>query len=284
MINISTYARDVELKRFAHVNEEADPNFHRYGGWTQYSPPAGSAAQLLQDALKDPLASILAAKLGTGADQATTTAWNQLKNDIIAKVNANPPVYTGTVNLAVPAGQIPVEWKVAEDTGIVSYTNTSTKFTASGSKGTPSATPAAKPAGQSAAKPAAKPADTAKFDDLTLKLLKAMQGMGTDEEAITDVFTGIKSQDEFTKFAQYFGSLKMGYDTYGSRKGFNASNAMGSRNAIDFPKFKVEAANRKYTNDCSLAYWIGQELDTNEVAHLNTLLKSNGIGSQFLAL
>jgi hypothetical protein len=250
MINMSTYARDIELKRFALINE--------------------SSEMITEDA--DPLSGVLAAKSGTGTDQEATTAWNQLKNDVVAKVNANPPVYTGTLNLTVKGVQVPVEWKVAEDTGIVSYTNTATKFTATGSKGAPAAPAAGDQAKPAAPKPAAQPANPAKFDDLTLKLLKAMQDMGTDEEGITDVFTGIKSQDEFTKFAQYFGSLKMGYNTY------------GAGNVTDFAKFKSEAANRKYTNDCSLAYWIGQELDTDEVNHLNTLLKSNGIGSQFQAL
>ena len=251
MININTYARDIELKKFAAINE--------------------SIEMITEEA--DPLSGVLSAKSGTGTDAEATTAWNQLKNEIVSKVNANPPVYAGTLNLTVKGAQVPVEWKVAEDTGIVSYTNTATKFTASGTKGTPPpAAPAAKPAGQPAAKPAAQPADTKKFDDLTLKLLKAMQDMGTDEEAITDVFTGIKSQDEFAKFAQYFASLRMGYNTY------------GAGNVVDFPKFKSEAAKRPWSKDCQLYYWIGQELDSDEISHLNTLLKSNGVTSQFISL
>lgn len=245
---MSTYARDIELKKFALITE--------------------SSEMITEDA--DPLSGILAAKSGTGTDQEATAAWNQLKNDVVAKVNANPPVYTGTLNLTVKGAQVPVEWKVAEDTGIVSYTNTTTKFTASGSKGTP-ASSASKPAGQPAAKPAAQ-GDSAKFDKLTIDLLTAMQGMGTDESAMTAVFSQIKSQAEFAQYSQYFLNLRMGYQTYGAGK------------VTDFAKFKSEAANRKVTNDCNLSYWIGQELDEDEVTHLNTVLKSNGITSQFQAL
>ena len=247
---MSTYARDIELKKFALIIE--------------------SSEQLItEDA--DPLSGVLAAKSGTGPDAEATTAWNQLKNDIVAKVNANPPVYTGTLNLTVKGAQVPVEWKVAEDTGVVSYTNTSTKFTATGSKSAPAA-PASTGQAKPAPKPSAQPADTAKFDDLTLKLLKAMQDMGTDEEGITDVFTAIKSQDEFAKFAQYFANLRMGYNTYGAGR------------VTDFAKFKSEAAKRQWSKDCQLYYWIGQELDNDEIQHLNTLLKSNGITSQFISL
>lgn len=266
---MSTYARDIELKKFAQVNEAVDQN-------SQEVPPGGGAGQVIRDALKDPLELILAAKFGTNADQATTTAWNQLKNDIIAKVNANPPVYTGTLNLAVPAGQIPVQWKVAEDTGIVSYTNTTTKFTASGSKGASAA-----PATGDQAKPVAKPTtfntgNAAKFDPIIQSLLKAMMGNRTDEEAILAAFVNIKNQQEFVQFSNYFLSLHMPYQQYAYKDEILEPSA--------WQKFKTEAPNRKTTNDSSLAQWIGRELDTGEVKTLNYVLRANGITSQFSAL
>lgn len=250
MINLSTYARDIELKKFALIME--------------------SSEMITKDA--DPLSEVLAAKYGIGTDAEATTAWNQLKNDIVAKVNANPPVYAGTLELTIKGAQVPVEWKVAEDTGVVSYTNITTKFTAAGSKGAPVAGGQAKPAPKPAPKPAQVTGDTAKFDKLTLELLNAIQGMGTNEGALNAVFLQIKSQAEFAQYSQYFLNLRMKYTRY------------SSDNVTDFPKFKADAVNRKVTTDCNLSYWIGQELDEDEVKNLNTILKSNGITSQFQAL
>jgi LPXTG-motif cell wall-anchored protein len=85
------------------------------------------------------------------------------------------------------------------------------------------------------------------------RLEQAMFDVGTDEDAIIDVFTAIRNNADFVKLKQAFGVRNY---TGGFVPGF-------------------------LSDDLSLDGWISQELDSSEINQLNSILAAKGITYRF---
>ena len=85
------------------------------------------------------------------------------------------------------------------------------------------------------------------------RLEQAMFDVGTDEDAIIDVFTAIRNNADFVKLKQAFGVRNY---TGGFVPGF-------------------------LSDDLSLDGWLAQELDSSEINELNSLLARKGITYRF---
>lgn len=85
------------------------------------------------------------------------------------------------------------------------------------------------------------------------RLEQAMFDVGTDEDAIIDVFTAIRNNADFVKLKQAFGVRNY---TGGFVPGF-------------------------LSDDLSLDGWLAQELDSSEINELNSMLARKGITYRF---
>ena len=81
------------------------------------------------------------------------------------------------------------------------------------------------------------------------RLEQAMFDIGTDEDAIVEIFSALRNNSDFIKLKQAFGIRNY---TGGFVPGF-------------------------LSDDLSLDGWLAQELDSSEINEINTILSNNGI-------
>ncbi len=85
------------------------------------------------------------------------------------------------------------------------------------------------------------------------RLEQSMFDVGTDEDAIIEIFSALRNNSDFIKLKQAFGIRNY---TGGFVPGF-------------------------LSDDLSLDGWIAQELDASEINEINTILSNNGITYRF---
>ncbi len=133
-------------------------------------------------------------------------------------------------------------------------------------------------------------------------LLKAMKGMGTDEDAIYGVFNSIKTKDEMNRLLVLWDTLGCNYESSAQNYFVSIAKAWSST-FQHFPKFMKDVIlNMKFWDKpqqtemdkylkakeewykknpqaraTSLSYWLKEELDAKELAKVNAIVKKFGI-------
>lgn len=95
------------------------------------------------------------------------------------------------------------------------------------------------------------------YKEMVTKLLNAMHGNGTDEQAIYDVFTAIKSNADAIQLKKEFGLRAYTGDFIGS--------------------FGLLV-----NDEVPLTTWLDNELDDSEKAKVRNILKNNGVNEYFV--
>lgn len=215
--DIRNYARNLELKKYAFINE----------------------ALINEEA--DALTTLLTGRTG---DATMGPSWKTLQTEILGKVNANPPVYTGSFDAKSTDGTalVTVQWKVDEATGVVSYTNTATNLTVSG-KAHGGKVPAIQ--------------DNPKFAAWADKFGEAMSGMTEDEDAVYALFQEITADSDLQGFMKYWDSKKYleGNDSWTYIK--QQAGKSGGSDA-----------------NTTIKYWVTHLFSDSEIAKLNSYLSA----------
>lgn len=103
----------------------------------------------------------------------------------------------------------------------------------------------------------------AQYLNLSEQLVQAMNGCGTDEDAIYQVFSGLRNDADFLKLVQQFGIRYYEPCSWSS--------------PISYLRWQF---NDKAFGG-NLSTWLGYDLTVGEIAHINSILSSHSITYSF---